>query len=107
VVKLFHQLAPLALACIAAQSIRSAVFSSGPKNRISGSGRFEISTIGPLMPGVVPGIKRSIMDYEESRSVSAESVHGIVAMRRQVRIVNEENDTHINVFLEALLEIGV
>lgn len=44
--------------------------SSGPKKRISGSVRPETSTIGPLIPGVLPGMSRSMMDYTSSASIA-------------------------------------
>ena len=43
--------------------------SSGPKKRISGSVRPETSTMGPLIPGVLPGIKRSMIDYVDVISI--------------------------------------
>jgi hypothetical protein len=57
----FHQGAFLFRAWKQAQSIRPAVFSSGPKNKTSGSFRPERSTIFSLIPGDCPGMRRSMM----------------------------------------------
>jgi hypothetical protein len=44
----------------------AALTSSGPKKRISGSCLPERSTMGPLMPGVLPGMSRSMIDCAKS-----------------------------------------
>lgn len=67
------------------------MFSSGPKKRISGSGRLLTSTILPLIPGVLPGMRRSMMDCETISQRPGKDI---------------KYKTHIDVFLETMLNVG-
>lgn len=96
VVNDFQKVAPRRLACRHAQSIKSAVPSSGPKNRISSLP--SRSTISSLIPGDWPLIRRS----KTESTYFLKQVDGTASMSG--KMVPFEPPSGMSLFFEACVE---